>query len=63
MNAICDVGFLVPLGHVPLHLGAPRVEVEQRPRPQDGAGAEQPAEQGASEAARQHVLGSNSVVS
>ena len=56
MEAICNVGFLVPLCDVPLHRGAPQVKVEERLHPQDGGGAEQPAKQRAREAARQHVL-------
>ena len=61
MNAIGDARFLVPLCHLLLHDGAPRVEVEEGPRPQDGGGAQQPAEERSSEPARQHVLGGDSV--
>ena len=64
MKPICNIGFLVPLRDVPLHCGAPQVEVEECLRPQHGGCAEQAAEQRAREAARQHVLqGCYSVVS
>ena len=57
MEAICNIEFLVPLRDIPLHRGAPRVEVEERLSPQDGGRAEQPTKERACEVAHQHVLG------
>ena len=61
MSAIFDARLLVPLRHFLLHYGAPRVEVEEGPRSQDGGGAQQSAEERSREPTRQHVLGGDSV--